>query len=115
MVEALGSRIPGLTLSPRTMSDGTQGVYTTITDWRAFRPCSVSPHLLRQSCEWSGNPCPQATRTERDLFIKHWGRESIFDTFKRDGLRTDVDAMVRGWAAECAQFRDSTAYARIYT
>ena len=115
IVEALGSRIPGLTLTPRTMADGTQGVYTTINDWRILKPCSVSPHLLRQACEWGGNPCPQATRNERDLFIKHWGRESIFETFKRDGMRTDVDAMVRGWNAECAQFRDSTAYARIYT
>ena len=114
LVAALGTRVPGLTLTPQVMSDGTQGVYTTVSDWRAFRPCSLSIQLLRQACEWGGNPFPRATRTERDLFIKHWGREAIFEGFRRDGARFDVDAQVRAWAAECAQFRADTLAARLY-
>lgn len=114
LVAALGNRVPGLTLTPQTMADGTQGVYTTISDWRVFRPCSLSIQLLRQACEWGGNPFPRATRTERDLFIKHWGREAIFEGFRRDGARFDVDGQVRAWTDECAQFRAETAPARIY-
>jgi len=115
IVQALGARIPGLTLTPQVMPDGTQGVYTTIADWRTFRPCSLSIHLLRQACEWGGNDFPSATRNQRDLFIKHWGREAIFEGFRRDGARYDVDAQVRAWSAECAQFRSDTFSARLYS
>lgn len=111
---ALGARVPGLTLTPQVMADGTQGVYTTITDWGQLQPCALSVHLLRQACEWGGNPFPRASRNERDLFIKHWGREAIFEGFRRDGARYDVDAQVRAWAAECAQFRSDTFGSRIY-
>lgn len=115
IVAALGTCVPGLTLTPQTMADGTQGVYTTISDWRAFRPCGLSAHLLRQACEWGGNPFPCATRNERDLFIKHWGREAIFEGFRVSGARTDVDSWIRGWAAECDQFRSATYTSRLYT
>lgn len=111
---ALGSRVPGLTLTPQVMPDGTQGVYTTITDWGRLQPCAFSIHLLRQACEWGGNPFPRATKTERDLFIKHWGREAIFEGFRANGARYDVDAQIRAWTAECARFRSDTAAARLY-
>lgn len=114
IVSALGTRVPGLTLTPQTMSDGTQGVYTTISDWRTFRPCSFSAHLIRQACEWGGNPFPRATRNERDLFIKHWGREAIFEGFRVSGARADVEGWIRGWSAECDQFRSATYTSRIY-
>ena len=32
-----------------------------------------------------------------------------------DGARFDVDAQVRAWSAECAQFRSDTFAARLYS
>ena len=110
---ALNGRIPGLRLDPRVMSDGTSGVYTSITDWNACRPCALSAHLLRQACAWGGNPFTSTSKSARELFIKHWGREADFESFRRNGARTPVEQMTRGWENEAATFRAATLPYRI--
>lgn len=113
LAAALNGRVPGLRLDPRVMPDGTSGVYATITDWNACRPCALSAHLLRQACAWGGNPFPGAGKSERELFIKHWGREADFEAFRRLGARAPVEEWIRGWEAEAAAFRAATAPHRI--
>jgi hypothetical protein len=95
------------------MSDGTSGVYTSITDWNACRPCALSAHLLRQACAWGGNPFTSTSKSARELFIKHWGREVDFESFRRNGARTPVEQMTRGWENEAATFRAATLPYRI--
>ncbi len=115
IVAAFGKKIPGLKLEPRVMEDGTSGVYTTVTDWNKCQPCALSAYMLRQACVWGGNPFPKATKNERDLFIKHWGREADFEQFRRDGARTDVEGMISNWAIEHAAWRTASSRFRIYT
>ena len=111
---ALNGKVPGLQLKPSTMEDGTSGVYTEVTDWAACRPCALSPHLLRLACAWGGNPFPRASKSERELFIKHWGREADFEAFRAGGARTDVEGMVARWAPEHAAWRAARAPFLLY-
>ena len=110
---ALNGRIPGLRLDSRVMPDGTSGVYASVTDWAACRPCALSAHLLRQACAWGPNPFAAASAADRDLFIKHWGREADFESFRRLGSRAPVEQWVRGWESEHAAFRAATATHRL--
>lgn len=111
---AIGRAVPGLRLEPRVMSDGTSGVYATVTDWAACQPCALSAHLLRLTCAWGGNPFPKAGKSERELFIKHWGREADFERFRREGSRLDAAALVASWAPEHAAWRAASERFRLY-
>lgn len=113
LAEALNGRVPGLRLDPRVMPDGTSGVYTSVTDWNACRPCVLSAHLLRLACAWGANPFAAAGKNDRDLFIKHWGREADFESFRRLGSRAPVEQWARTWEQEAAAFRSATSAHRI--
>ena len=113
LADALNGRVPGLRLDPRVMPDGTSGAYASVTDWSACRPCALSAHLLRQACAWGTNPFAAAGRNDRDLFVKHWGREADFESFRRLGARAPVEQWIRGWEAEAAAFRAATAPSRL--
>lgn len=113
LAAAFNGRVPGLRLDPRVMPDGTSGAYATITDWNACRPCALSAHLLRQACAWGPNPFAAAGKSDRELFIKHWGRESDFESFRRLGARAPVEQWTRAWEQEAAVFRAATAASRI--
>jgi len=115
IVAALGAAVPGLTLEPRTLADGTQGVYTTISDWARFKPCAISLHMMRQSCLWDPtNPFARATATQRELFIKHTGSEAFFEELRTKGARVDLPRWLAKWDAEAAGFRARTAPFRLY-
>ena len=115
IVAALGSAVPGLTLEPRTLADGTQGVYTTVSDWARFKPCAISLHMMRQSCVWDpSNPFARATGTQRDLFIKHTGSEAFFEELRTRGARVDLPRWMARWDADAAAFRARTAPFRLY-
>jgi uncharacterized protein YbbC (DUF1343 family) len=115
IVAALGLAVPGLTLEPRTLADGTQGVYTTVSDWARFKPCAISLHMMRQSCLWDpSNPFARATGTQRDLFIKHTGSEAFFEELRQKGARVDLARWQAKWDADAASFRARTAPYRLY-
>ena len=115
IVAALGQAVPGLTLEPRTLADGTQGVYTTVSDWARFKPCAISLHMMRQSCLWDpANPFARATGTQRDLFIKHTGSEAFFEELRLKGARVDLARWQAKWDADAAAFRARTAPFRLY-
>ena len=115
IVAALGQAVPGLTLEPRTLADGTQGVYTTVSDWARFKPCAISLHMMRQSCLWDpSNPFARATGTQRDLFIKHTGSEAFFEELRQKGARVDLPRWMAKWDADAASFRARTAPYRLY-
>ena len=115
IVAALGQAVPGLTLEPRTLADGTQGVYTTVSDWARFKPCALSLHMMRQSCLWdSSNPFARATGTQRDLFIKHTGSEAFFEELRQKGARVELARWQAKWDADAASFRARTVPYRLY-
>jgi hypothetical protein len=102
-------------LEPRTLADGTQGVYTTVSDWARFKPCALSLHMMRQSCLWdSSNPFARATGTQRDLFIKHTGSEAFFEELRQKGARVDLARWQAKWDADAASFRARTVPYRLY-
>lgn len=116
LVTALGNAVPGLQLKPLVMTDGTQGVYTEVSDWNKLKPSALSLYLMRQSCAWSAtNPFAKATNTERDLFIKHVGSEALFDELKTKGAAVDVGGWLAKWDAQSAAFRVRTAPFRLYS
>ena len=115
LVAALGGAVPGLTLSPRTMPDGTQGVYLYVNDWAKLRPTAISLHMMRQAVLWdSANPFAQASRTDRDLFIKHVGSEAFFEELRQQGGKVDLARWQARWAGDAEAFRARTAPYRLY-
>jgi len=115
LVTALGSAVPGLKLKPVVMPDGTQGVYTEVSDWNKLKPAALSIHMMRQCCIWSPtNPFVKATNTERDLFIKHVGSAALFDEFKTMGASVDVTGWLAKWDEQSSAFRTRTAPFRLY-
>lgn len=115
LVAALGSAVPGLTLDPRTMPDGTQGVYLAVNDWPRLRPTAISLHMMRQAAAWdSSNPFARATKTERELFIKHVGSEAFFEELRLRGAKVDLPRWQARWDADAESFRARTASSRLY-
>lgn len=115
IVRALGNAVPGLALDPRLMPDGTQGVYTTITDWAKFRPTALSLHMIRQACVWdANNPFARTPKNERDLFIKHTGSEAFFEELRMKGAAVDLPRWQAQWQTEAEAFRARTAPFRLY-
>lgn len=109
IVAALGAAVPGLRLEPRLMPDGTQGVYAAITDYAQLRPTAISLHMMRQACSWSAtNPFAQATKSERELFIKHTGSEAFFEELRTKGARVDLARWLAQWQTEAERFRART-------
>ncbi len=116
LISTLGNTVPGLQLKPMVMSDGTQGVYTQVSDWNKLKPSALSLYMMRQCCAWSAtNPFAKATNTERDLFIKHVGSEALYEELKTKGAAIDVGAWLAKWDAQSAAFRTRTAPFRLYS
>jgi hypothetical protein len=110
----LGASVPGLTLQPQQLADGTQGVYLAVTDYAVFRPTAISLHLFRQACVWAPNPFAGLTGGKRDLFIKHLGSEAFFEELRTQGARIDLARWMRRWDGDAAAFRARTAPFRLY-
>jgi uncharacterized protein YbbC (DUF1343 family) len=111
---ALGASVPGLTLQPQQLADGTQGVYLAVTDYSVFRPTAISLHLFRQACVWAPNPFAGLTGGKRELFIKHLGSEAFFEELRTQGARIDLARWMRRWDGDAAAFRARTAPFRLY-
>ena len=115
LVSTMGTAVPGLQLKPMVMTDGTQGVYTTVSDWGKLKPSALSLYMMRQCCAWSAtNPFATATANERDLFIKHVGSADLFNELKTKGAAIDLSAWLAKWDAQSASFRARTAPFRLY-
>jgi uncharacterized protein YbbC (DUF1343 family) len=114
LTAALGASVPGLTLQPQQLADGTQGVYLAVTDYAVFRPTAISLHLFRQACVWAPNPFAGLTGGKRDLFIKHLGSEAFFEELRTQGARIDLARWMRRWDGDAAAFRARTAPFRLY-
>lgn len=116
LVSALGSSVPGLKLEPKIMPDGTQGVYTSVTDWSRFRPTSISLQMMKQCCIWdSTNPFAQASHLERDLFVKHVGSANFLNELRTQGARIDLPRWMNRWSGDAEAFRARTTPFRLYT
>ncbi len=116
IVAALGNAVPGLTLEPKLMADGTQGVYLAVNDWPRLRPTAISLHMMRQACVWdTSNPFTRVTKTERDLFIKHVGSEAFFEDIRAKGAKVDIARWIAQWDADAAAYRARTAPFKLYS
>ena len=115
LVAALGGAVPGLMLDPRLMPDGTQGVYLAVNDWPKLRPTAISLHMMRQAAIWdSTNPFARASRTDRELFIKHVGSEAFFEELRLRGGKVDLPRWLARWDGDAEAFRARTASTRLY-
>ena len=114
LVAAFGNAVPGLTLQPRQLADGTQGVYLGVGDWPKLRPVAISLHMLRQACVWAPNPFAALTAAKRELFLKHLGSEAFFEDLRTQGARIDLARWMARWDGDAAAFRARTAPFRLY-
>lgn len=115
LINALGKSVSGLTLEPKLMSDGTQGVYTKITDWSIISVSEISLRMIKQTCLWeSTNPFASATKTQRDLFIKHLGSEAFFEDLRTNGSNINLESWMSRWRTEANNFRSRTVAFRLY-
>jgi hypothetical protein len=116
LISALGSSVPGLKLEPKVMPDGTQGVYTAVSNWSRFKPTAISLHMMRQSCLWdSTNPFAQASHLERDLFNKHVGSPNFLNELRTQGAKIDLQRWMTRWAGDAEAFRSRTSPYRLYS
>jgi len=115
LVAALGNTVPGLTLEPKVMPDGTQGVYLAVSDWGKLRPTAISLHMMQQAALWdTNNPFARVSKTERDLFIKHVGSEAFFEELRLRGGKIDLGRWMAQWNADAEAFRARTSAHRLY-
>lgn len=115
LVTALGNKVPGLTLEPKVMPDGTQGVYLAVNDWGKLLPTAISLHMMQQAALWdTNNPFARVTKTERDLFIKHVGSEAFFEELRLRGSKVDLGRWMAQWNADAEAFRARTSAHRLY-
>ncbi|NBR42933.1 MAG: DUF1343 domain-containing protein [Verrucomicrobia bacterium] len=115
LVAALGNTVPGLTLEPKVMPDGTQGVYLTVNDWGKLRPTAISLHMMQQAALWdTNNPFARVSKTERELFIKHVGSEAFFEELRLRGGKIDLGRWMAQWNADAEAFRARTSAHRLY-
>lgn len=97
------------------MPDGTQGVYLSIGDYPSFRPTAISLHMMRQACIWDpSNPFAKATKSERELFIKHTGSEAFFEDLRTRGAKVDLARWMSQWTADGVAFRARTNPFKLY-
>jgi len=116
LVTALGNKVPGLTLEPKVMPDGTQGVYLAVNDWGKLRPTALSLHMMQQAALWdTNNPFARVSKTERDLFIKHVGSEAFFEELRLRGGKVDLGRWMAQWDVDAEAFRARTSTHRLYT
>ncbi len=115
LVAALGNTVPGLTLEPKVMPDGTQGVYLAVSDWGKLRPTAISLHMMQQAALWDlNNPFARVSKTERELFIKHVGSEAFFEELRLRGGKVDLGRWMAQWNADAEAFRARTSAHRLY-
>ena len=115
LVTTLGNKVPGLSLEPKVMPDGTQGVYLAVNDWGKLRPTAISLHMMQQAALWDpNNPFARVTKTERDLFIKHVGSEAFFEELRLRGGKVDLGRWMAQWNADAEAFRARTSAHRLY-
>ena len=115
LVAALGNTVPGLTLEPKVMPDGTQGVYLAVSDWGKLRPTAISLHMMQQAALWdTNNPFARVSKTERELFIKHVGSEAFFEELRLRGGKVDLGRWMAQWNSDAEAFRARTSAHRLY-
>ncbi|MDR2844481.1 MAG: DUF1343 domain-containing protein [Puniceicoccales bacterium] len=100
-------RIRGLGLNAMRLSDGTEGVYLSITNWEALRPTEISFHMMQLACQWSAkNPFVGLTSSQEDLFNKHTGCEAFFRDLQKHGSTISIATWLDRWSREAQTFQE---------
>jgi uncharacterized protein YbbC (DUF1343 family) len=110
--DALNARdIPGLAFRVvRTRSKAgapVEGVFVAVRDWERLRPTELSFHMMQLSAAWA-DANPFATPQNADLFNKHTGSSAWWNEISGRGAAARVDAFVRAWERQAAEFHRRT-------
>ncbi|MDR2513148.1 MAG: DUF1343 domain-containing protein [Puniceicoccales bacterium] len=99
-------KIRGLGLNPIRLTDGTEGVYLSISNWEQLRPTELNFHMMQLSCLWQRkNPFASLTKAKKELQIKHIGSEAFFSELCRKGSAINVSAWMDRWTREANVFK----------
>ncbi len=94
--------VPGKSGRPET------GVFVEVSDWDDWNPTEISFHLMRLACRIDPrNPNPFRTG-DASGFLRHMGSTAFYETLKRDGARTDVEAWFRQWQAQAKIYQQQS-------
>ncbi len=112
--------IPGLqyrvvSVPTTKASKSGQGLFVEVADWDLWRPTELNFYMMKLTCKYDGkNPYALAGKTATDGFIKHVGSSAFFHELAQKGARIDVEAYMKRWQAEDAQFQQKTRVFWLY-
>lgn len=106
LLAALQAReIPGIAFVKKRNSQG-EGLYVTVTDWKAWRPTELSFYMMQLTAQFEGdNPFAQASDAQAGLFNKHTGSSSWWDQLASKGAQANVDGYITLWQRQAKQFQ----------
>ncbi len=109
VAQALTARnIPGLSYrivqTHSASGASVEGVYVSVSDWRAVRPTEISFHVMQIAAAWSREN-PFAHAKNPDLFNKHVGSTAWWNEISQRGAQARVSAFVNQWSRQAAAFQ----------
>lgn len=85
------------------------GLYVEVADYQDWRPTELNFHLMRLACKYEvNNPFAAANNADTRRFLIHMGSTDFFNTLKRDGARTNVEAFIRDWETKAKVYQQQT-------
>jgi len=110
--ELRAMRLPGLSFRrisvPGKGGRPETGVFVEVSDWDDWNPTEISFHLMRLACRIDPrNPNPFRTG-DASGFLRHMGSTAFYETLKRDGARTDVEAWFKQWQAQAKIYQQQS-------
>jgi uncharacterized protein YbbC (DUF1343 family) len=117
---ALGKRpIPGLAFRRRTFTNtqGNQGIglYIDVVDWSAWRPTELSFWMMQITCELNAsNPFAAAKNSRANLFNKHVGSTTWWQSLVQRGATVDVSTFVLSWEYQAKTFQEKSRAFYLY-
>lgn len=111
-------QIPGVELrSISVMKNGKEqrALYVYITDWQKCRPTEISFYMMKVAAAWSKtNPFSKAKQNEKELFNKHTGSQTWFDTLCTKGGSVHIPSFIEKWDRDAKNFQKFTQAYWIY-
>ena len=103
--------LPGLNFrqvsvpNARTGKPGT-GLYIEVVDWDELHPTDLNFYLMKLACKLEPrNPFAHLTKMQESKFLHEMGCTALYRDLAAHGARVDIDAYIRLWRAQDAQYQ----------
>lgn len=105
--------VPGLQFRAVNALDkngqATIALYIEISDYDEWRPTELNFHLMKLACKYEPkNPFAAASKTDREMFLRHMGSTAFFDDLVAKGARIDVDRWLKDFDARAKVYQQQS-------